>query len=370
MKTLMSRLWPAVTLLAAGTFSCSASEEVAPSAKPLPVEAAKVELMDSYEVTQRFSGVARSRRSSALGFERPGRVRRVMVDDGDRVRAGQLLAELDRNQLLAARKRIEASLREVAASVGLAELTAKRIGALADDEFTSTQSSDEARFELARARARQDSLNAQLREIDVSLGKTRLYAPFPGVVSKRLVDEGVVVSSGVPVVRFLEQSTKEAAIGVPASVAQRLQVGDRAQVEVRGDPVDAILTAVVNDVDARTQTTSLVLSLPTDTTVADGETVTLLQRRSIDSRGFWVPLDGLTQGVRGMWNAYKIEETDGVTRVKAETVQILYTETDRAFVRGSLEPGDRIVASGMHRLVPGQAVAEAEQIVRAQETGE
>ncbi|MEL6195730.1 MAG: efflux RND transporter periplasmic adaptor subunit [Myxococcota bacterium] len=370
MQAWVSRGWRVGVAAIAGAVGCSDPVEVKQMADPLPVDAVTVEFQDSYEVTQRFSGVARSRRSSALGFERGGKVRRVLVDDGDRVRAGQLLAELDRSQLLAGRKRIEASLREVEASVGLAELTAKRISALADDEYTSAQSSDEARFGLARAQARQDSLAAQLREIDVSLGKTRLYAPFSGVVSKRLVDEGVVVSSGVPVVRFLEQATKEAAIGVPATVAQRLKAGDVASVEFEGEKVETVLGAVVNDVNARTQTTSLIVSLPPEVDVADGETVTLLHEQSVPSRGFWVPLDALTQGVRGMWNAYKIDKEAGASRVKAETVQILHTEIDRAFVRGSLEPGDRIVASGMHRLVPGQVVAEAEKIVSAAEPGE
>jgi len=328
-----------------------------------------VELQDHYTVTRRFSGTARSRRASALGFERSGKVRRLFVEEGDRVAAGQLIAELDRSVLLAARRRTEASLREAVAAVELAELTASRLGNLADKEFTSTQSRDEAQFSLARAEAQRDALEAALYGIDVDLGKTRLKAPFAGVVASRLVDEGTVVASGQSVVRFLEEEFKEATIGVPPTVMATIESDTDVRIAVRGKRANAEVIGKINDVDAVTRTASIIVRIPQELSVADGERVSLELDERIDAAGYWVPVTALTKGLRGLRTVYAIEPgSEGASEtLRREEVQVIYTETTRAFVRGTLENGDRVVASGIHRVVPGQEVSVEPSVATIEE---
>ena len=343
---------------ALATIGCDeGGNHAAAAASPLWVETIAIEPQDTYEVRRIFSGTVRSRRASRLGFERGGMVAKVFVEEGDLVREGQLIARLDTKQLRAARRRVAASLAEANAGVGISTLTAERLGQLAEEEFISRQEADEARFGLEAAEAKKLELEAALAQIDVDLRKSRLLAPFSGVVSSRLVDEGTVVAAGSPIVRFRESDQKEAVIGVPPSIA--VAIGAEQELELGNRSVSAPVAALIDDVDERTRTVTVILELPEDAEAPDGQIVRLVHRRRVTDVGFWVPTTALTQGFRGMWTVYVVKPDGDDSVVAREAVEVLHTETDRAFVRGTLEPGDRIVATGMHRVVPGQRVRMA-----------
>ena len=338
-----------------GLGGCSAAESrVAAEPVPLFVETLQTQELASYEVRRVFSGAVRSRRTSQLGFERPGLVASVHVDEGDVVQEGQLIAKLDTAQLRAARKRIAASLKEAQAGVGISTLTAERLQKLADEQYISRQSADEARFSLEAAEAKRMELRAALAQIDVDLEKSKLVAPFSGIVSTRLVDEGTVVGAGSPVVRFRESDECEAVIGVPRTIA--LEIGSLQELVLDGRSFEAEVTALVNDVNARTRTITVILELPQDIAAADGQVVDLVHRRRIADRGFWVPTTALTEGIRGTWAVYSVKPDGDVGVVRREAVEVLHAETKRAFVRGTIESSDRVIAEGLHRVVPGQRV--------------
>lgn len=307
-----------------------------------------------YAVRRRFTGIVRSRRTSELGFERGGLVTRVHVDEGDRVAPGQPLAELDTAQLRVRRRELAAQLREVEAQVELSQVTARRITELADQEFTSQQSRDEAALGLRSTEAAADRLRAALAALDLGLRKSRLSAPFGGTIARRLVDEGEVVAAGRPILRYLEAAGAEAAVGLPIDVAGELHGGSQHRLRIGDQQLDAELTALTDDVDPATRTRTAVFALPEDATVTDGQVVQLELVREIEAPGFWLPLGALTEGLRGLWTSYTID-ADG--RARRETVEVLHSDGDRAFVRGTLEPGERVIASGLHKVVPGQRVA-------------
>jgi len=352
----LSGLAACVACVGLASAGCSSVEtEAAKQSEPLYVETMAIEPLDRYEVRRVFSGTVRSRRASQLGFERGGLVSKVYVDEGDRVGEGQLVAKLDTAQLRAARRRVAASLDEAEAGVGISTLTADRLSVLADEQYISQQSADEARFSLRAAEAKQLQLRAALEQIDVDLRKSRLVAPFSGVVSARMVDEGTVVAAGSPVVRFRESDEREAVIGLPRNIP--VEVGSDQELVIDGKAFRATVTGLVDDVSARTRTVSAILGIPSDLDVAQGQVVDLVHRRDVVDSGFWVPTTALTEGLRGTWTVYSIEPDGDGAVVQREAVEVLHAETERAFVRGTLEPSERIVTTGMHRVVPGQRVA-------------
>jgi multidrug efflux pump subunit AcrA (membrane-fusion protein) len=89
--------------------------------------------------------------------------------------------------------------------------------------------------------------------------------------------------------------------------------------------------------------------------------------------GFWLPIAALTEGLRGLWTVYALVPAnpsaepgeDSVRLVEPRAVEILHTEADRVFARGTLADGDRIVAGGLHRLARGQRVRIAETVAPA-----
>lgn len=344
-----------LTLFGSGITGCTSVEtHAATQPELLFVETMAIVPLDRYEVQRVFSGTVRSRRASQLGFERGGLVQKVFVDEGDRVKEGQLIAKLDTAQLRAARRRVAASLDEAQAGVGITSLTADRLTQLADEQYISRQSADEARFSLQAAEAKQLQLRAALEQIDVDLRKSRLIAPFSGVVSTRLVDEGTVVAAGSPVVRFRESEEQEAVIGLPRSI--QIELGSTQELQLDGRSFDAKVTALINDVNARTRTVTAIFELPTDVAAADGQVVDLVNGREVADSGFWVPTTALTEGLRGTWTVYSVEQDGDAFVVQREAVEVLHAETDRVFVRGTLEPSERIISTGLHRVVPGQRV--------------
>lgn len=333
--------------------------------EPLPVSTVGAEPASGYQETRRFAGTVSARRESAVGFERSGRLVEVLADDGDRARAGELLARLDparlereREELLARRAGAEADLR-------LAELTRNRNRDLSDRGVASAQTVDETRLQAEAAAARVAELDIAIQRVDLELEKTRLYAPFDAVVVARLLDEGVVVDAGQPVLRLLEDAPPEARVGVPVSAARELAVGQRHEVSIAGDTVAARVRAILPAVDPATRTVTVVLDLPADTEAPDGALVQLRLSEQIDSPGFWIPLSALTEGLRGLWTVYAVESGEETPMLNRREVEILHVDGERAFVRGTLEPGLTLVADGVHRLVAGQRVIPAEAALAA-----
>ena len=91
--------------------------------------------------------------------------------------------------------------------------------------------------------------------------------------------------------------------------------------------------------------------------MADGSLVWVRFEQRVPARGSWVPMGALAEGRRGTWTAYAVvDDGQGGTRVERRVVQIIQAEERRAFVRGTLREGDRLVSDGLHRLTPGSRV--------------
>ncbi len=137
--------------------------------------------------------VARTRAS--LSTDIPGRLVELRVEEGSRVRRGDLVARLDTRELEAARDRAAADLRQAQASERLAELEIARIRPLVERGDSSKSDLDRGQAELDGARARVSSLRASVAEIEVRIDKSSVYAPFDGMVIEKNAEIGEVVSS-------------------------------------------------------------------------------------------------------------------------------------------------------------------------------
>lgn len=332
---------------------------------PLPVATQRVQLQDSYEITARYAGRIVSRRTSELGFERGGRLARVDVDDGAQVPAGQVLAMLDTRALEAQLAQARAAVREASARLKLATVTVERQRKLLERRNISQQRFDEARFERDAIAAQLEGARANVKALETALDLARIEAPYDGHVVARMADEGTIVSPGQPVLRLREADSLEAHVGVPPEALPALRPGDTYQIEVRGALYPAVLSELVAEVDPQTRTVNAIFLVEApDTQVRAGELARLGVIRRVSGSGFWVPVSALTEDRRGLWSLF-VPVSDGNGRADAEgrtwtlerrVVQLLHTEADRAFVRGTLRDGEVFVADGTHRLVPGQLV--------------
>ncbi|MEM8612516.1 MAG: efflux RND transporter periplasmic adaptor subunit [Cyanobacteria bacterium P01_H01_bin.105] len=389
--------------------SAVAENEIA----PLRVQTQTLKPVDEYQVERTYTGEVVARRSSDLGFEQAGMLIEVLADEGDIVTKGSPLATLDIRSLQAQRQQIEAQYRQakaqlqelqrgprqedisaaaaavqdLQAQLDLARLQQERREDLYSRDVISLEERDEKAFSASALQSRLnqaqsqldeleagtrveqvsaqdaqvDQIEASLRNLDVSIAKSVVYAPFDGRISLRLVDEGVVVSPGQAVMRLVEGRDLEARIGVPSQMVDRIGIGSEQVVEVNGELFNGQVTALLPELDDASQTVTVIVTLPLDAQPIIGATARLKLQDNQDETGYWLPTSALVAGERGLWSAYVLDLPDVATdenlhEVVRREVEVLHTESDRAFVRGLLQPGEEIITSGTHRLVPGQLV--------------
>lgn len=336
--------------------------------EPLTVEVAEATLVENFELDETFSGLARAQRTSQLGFSSGGRIEAISVRVGDQVKAGDTLARLDTRALRAQLASSEAIVAEARAAHQLALDTVERQRTLLAQGHVSTQRVDEAEAQAATAMARIDAAKAQADTLRVQIDLARITAPYDGVVTARFADEGAIAGGSLPLLELVEAGHLEAQIGVPANVVTSLEPGKSYMLLAETGPVAATLRSVTGVVNASQRTVAAVFDIDDATSVPAGSIVRLSMPRTIEEGGFWVPVKSLTSASRGLWTVYVAVPDGSGSRAEARIVEMVHTSGDRAFVRGPMQPGDKIVVDGLHRITPGVPITPIESKRASTET--
>lgn len=326
-------------------------------ALPVPVRAMAVELAQGYAVTRRFTGQVEAATRADLGFELGGRLTGVLVEEGDTVAAGAVLARLDTAALIPERAALEADLAALAADSELARLTLARNDALAERGIRAIAAQDESRLALVRAEAGMAAIRARIAGVDVRLAKSVLRAPFGARIGARLVDAGQTVAVSQPVLMLFEDTPPRLRVGLPPELAAQLRAGALVTVEVGGLRQSATVMHIRPDLDPNTRSRAVVLSLPGDGARLLGETAAVILDSAVTEPGFWAPLTALREGVRGSWSVMALEAEGEGERTVPAAVEVIHTDGARVYLRGALPAGARIVAEAPDRVAPGQRVA-------------
>lgn len=340
-----------------GSLATRAAMSDAPEpAPPLAVDLDTIALQDGFETARRFAGRFEPAQTVALAFEEGGRLDRLAVREGDRVVAGDVVARLDTRLLEAERTRLKAARAALAAQVELARRTDARRAELRKRGFASDQQADDSALALAQLEAREAEAEAAIAAIDVRLSKTALRAPFDGTVGARLLDTGAIAGPGAPVLSLLQDGPSRFRVGIDPALADRLAGTEGIVVETGQGAFPARLARTAPDLDPATQTLTVFLDveeadLPARTT---GE-VTIPER--VPARGAWLPLSALRQGPQGSWQIVTLARAETGAVAALEGVEIVSAEAERVFAIGTFADGTRFVASGVHRIVPGERLA-------------
>lgn len=343
------------------------AQAVVETIPPLPVAVARLERRDGYEATERFAGRVEAARSADLSFERAGRVSEVLVEEGDAVAEGDVIARLDVDRLQAERARLAADRARIEAQLRLAERTQARQQRLSRRGFAPEQALDEAVSNEASLRAELAALDAREASLDVDFEDSELRAPFAGRIAAQTVDLGAYVGPGVAVARILEVGRPQARIGLSVEQAARLESGLDYDIAVGERIWRARLAARRPDLDPATRTVSALFDLLDardggDAAPVFGEVARLSLSISVDDPGAWAPLTALQEGLRGLWTVYVAapDEAGGYV-LEQEAVEVLHVADGRAFIRTALADGALIVVSGAARVTRGRRVRPMER---------
>ena len=336
--------------------------------QPAPVAVQTVETRQLVETVPVFAEFVTARDGS-VASRVAGNVETVHVLAGTRVAEGDLLVDLDKELLTIRQAQSEAEMAEAEAAIATATVrlqasttTFARIEALSGSasfsqgRFDDAQSDMlEARSQLAEAQAREKSSASRLAESRYQLQRSRITAPFSGVVIEVNTIPGAFIQAGTPVVRLLDTSAFEVQASVPARYVSTLipgqqvlgtfETGDELALEVR-----ALLP--LEDPSTRTRTVRFTaLDLGDAARVAVGQSLTVQIPIGAERQVVSVPKDALVQA-RGGWTVFVA--MDG--QAQPRQVQLGVALGDRYEVLDGLAVGDQVVVRGNERLRPGQAI--------------
>ncbi|WP_299153383.1 efflux RND transporter periplasmic adaptor subunit [uncultured Tateyamaria sp.] len=347
--------------LGSATLASRAAAVDAPPAAPIAtVSALRISPSDQMTVTRQFYGQVEAARTVALSFEQSGRLNVLTVDEGDSVKAGDVIARLDTRILMSERARLVATRAALEAQAELSRRTTKRQSELRDRGFASEQAVDNVALGLVALEAQMAEVDATLTQVDVQLSQTELVAPFDGRIGARHVDPGAIMAVGTPVLDIQEDSTPLFRVGIDPKLASDL-ADQPAAITIDGTDYPTRLVGFRPDLDAQTRTRTALFGIDTDDPVyLSSGTLTLTTM--LEASGYSVPLRALRDGVRGLWTLVVLEPAQhDMFTARSAAVEVLQIEGDTAYVRGTLAGEALIVPDGTHRLVPGDRVRVAGQ---------
>ena len=332
----------------------------------LTVSYINVERQASFASERLYAGKTLASRSSELGFKRGGEIAQVLVDIGDVVQKDQVLARLDSrtlasnlNQAEANTALAQANLSAAKAEAQLAAKTEQRFRTLLEQGNISKQIYDEAQLSVQTKQAQEQVAQANVKRAlaatsadKIALAEAAIKAPFDGIIQSRYMDEGTQILGGTPALKLIELGPIKAHIGVPSRSLASLTIGDMYNLSWDGKVQPARLVAISPEVDPSTRTLNAVFKI-SDGIIPIGAVVELLLEQRVQAPGFWLPISALTASDRGLWAVYLVNAENIIER---RLVEVIHNEASRAYVRGLLSDRDRVVNSGVQRIVPGQAV--------------
>jgi RND family efflux transporter MFP subunit len=326
-----------------------------PAAQVRPVRTVTLERGAEGE-TVSLTGQVRAKDQVSLAFRLDGRMIKRLVNIGDVLKAGEIVAQLDPQNEQNALRTAQANLLSAQAVLTQDRLTFGRQRQLLAGGWTPRAKFDEAQQALLGAEAQVDAARAQVGIAQDQLSYTVLFADAPGVVTAKGAEPGEVVRAGQMIVDVARQGGRDAVFDVSE---QLLRTGPRdpvVQIALSNDPsVQATgrVREVSPEADPATRTFQVKVGIiDPPPTMELGATVTGSIKLSAPS-GLQVPPSALTEadGHAAVW----------VVDPKTQTVSLRGVEVSRydpadVVVSHGLDAGEIVVTAGVQTLHPGQKV--------------
>lgn len=329
--------------------------EASTAGPPRPVVTEIVE--DRDDAMRSVPGVVSSRTQVTMAFQTLGRMVARHVDLGDRVAAGDLLAELATEDLRATSRAAAAAVDAAEVQLSTARTTLERTKALAQRNVASAAQLEEAQRGMAAAEAAAEQARSELVQARDAEGFARMTAPFAGVVSAVYEAQGAVVSSGAPILQLSADDAREAVIDLPEAGLVALPRNPVFTVWQGSDP-DHVVTAPLDRVDPladlATRTRRLYLTLPPDAPFRLGALI----RARLGSAGepaLTLP-DAAVFDRDGQSHVWRVTRQADSAQVQAVAVEAGPSFRGRRLIALGITAGDEVVIRGVHSLSDGQAV--------------
>ena len=346
-----------VVSLAGAALLLAACSRPAPPEEP--VRAVKVITVgtSAYSPSREYAGDVRAQAESRLAFRVGGKLIKRQAKLGQRVLAGQVLAQLDPQDYRLAAQAARAQVAAAATSRDLAAADFKRYQTLKDQNFISGAELERREATLKAAQAQLEQAQSQAAVQGNQSGYAVLTADVSGIVTAVDAELGQVVAAGAPVLRIAADGVRDGVFSVPEDKVAAIKVG--MPVGVRVWTGNAELRGTVREVAAS----------------SDPVTRTYLVKVSLGGKApplgatVYVTVDGgaasavpviklPTSALRRDGQATSVWVLDEASMtVRPQVIEVATADGNEVVVASGLTPGARVVSAGVHVLSPGQKVS-------------
>lgn len=346
----------ALATLIAGLSACARHPQ-ATEPPAVPVYSVVVAAAGENEA-RAFAAEVRPHHEAPVGFRVPGKLVTRIVELGTVVHKGDLLAQLDPNDLALEAGNLASRLAEARRADEFLGRELARYRDLHEHNLISDAELDRHESDSREAHERALALAAQLEVARNAAGYANLRADRDGLISALLADPGQVLSAGQPVVAIADSSDREVDFDVPETLVADVHPGAVVRIALWGTS-RPILKAKVRDLaqaaDRATRTFRVKASLPGDAPVKLGMSATAYLELPADG-AVRVPSPALVQPSTPQPHGAEVWVIDASHHVHPVPVELLeFLPDEQAAVRG-VAPSSRIVTAGLRRLTSGQPV--------------
>ncbi len=334
-------------LLAACTQPAASEGPAQAAATPPPDASVRVEVAalapSSAETVISLPGEVEAARDADVASALGGLVMAVLVDDGDRVRAGQVLA------------RIDADLHQA----GLDQAQAQLVAAMAEVERTTRLGDLATQTQIVTAATQLEVAEAAVAQATARASRATVRAPFAGVVAAVALEEGEVAGPGSTVARVVQLHPAQVSLAVPDRDVVRLSVGDVAMVttQARSGVVEGRVSHISPAANLETRAFRVVVDVPNrDGSLLPGMIAQVRIAQDSNEEALVIPQDWI---VTRLHDQGVFVEVDGVAEWR--TVELGSIVRDQVVIASGVEVGEKLVITGHRDLVEGDPLLVARE---------
>ncbi|MCW2238845.1 efflux RND transporter periplasmic adaptor subunit [Azospirillum canadense] len=331
---------------------------------PIPVSVASVARQD---VPFRLSGIGTVQALNTVTVHSrvDGELQKVFFTEGQEVKAGDPLAQIDPRPFQAALDQATAKKAQDEAALANAQLDLQRYMSLEQRDFSSRQQADTQRAQVAQLQAQIKGDQATIDNAQVQLGYTLIRSPVNGRAGFRYVDAGNIVhaTDGTGIVVVTQTRPIDVVFTLPEGHLQAVQAAmskgtlavSATSKENRTRADDGVLKLINNQVDQTTGTIQLKAEFPNaDNALWPGEFVEADLLMRTDRRALTVPPDAVQRGPNGSLYVYVVKPDD---TVEMRTVTAARIGPQAAVITAGLKEGERVIVAGQLKVQASVRVA-------------
>ena len=326
---------------------------------PEPVRSVKLSTVgvSDLNVQGQYAAEVKARVESRLGFRVGGKIVQRQAEPGQRVQAGQVLAEIDVQDYALAAQAAQAQVIGARSQRDLAAADYKRYEALLAQNFISAAELERRSATLKAAQATLDQALALAQSQNNQASYAKLVATTSGVVTSAEAEIGQVVSAGQPVVRLAHDGPRDAVFAVPEQVVSRIKIGQKMTATLGNgqQTLQGQVREVGASADPLTRTFTVKLGLEKAEALPLGVTLNVNAPQLAGSQPnvIKVPTSALRQD--GQKTAVWVFDAASST-VVSQVVEVATADGNDVVIASGLKPGQQIVSAGVHVLSQGQKV--------------